>query len=111
MGRRGDIVTTPAMARGLTDHLGRVLEQLSSRRTPAALPPPKRGRPGKQALSHPSGTSFGRKIAPMARQEAPVASTMEEGTPNSLPVFLLEESTTLSEIELCFLYLSSIFAS
>jgi hypothetical protein len=43
-GRRGQILITPAMASGLTDHLWTIHELLCYRRTPAALPPPKRGR-------------------------------------------------------------------
>jgi hypothetical protein len=50
-GRRGEILITPAMASGLTDHLWTISELLCYRRTPAALPPPKRGRgrPRKEA--------------------------------------------------------------
>jgi transposase-like protein len=43
-GLRGEIVMTPAMATGLTDHVWSLNELLWYRRTPAALPPAKRGR-------------------------------------------------------------------
>jgi hypothetical protein len=58
-GMRGEVLITPAMASGLTDHIWSLNELLSYRRTPAALPPPKRGRgrPRKLAPSDPSGAS------------------------------------------------------
>ena len=58
-GRRGEVLLTPAMASGLTDHVWSVHELLSYRRTPAALPPAKRGpgRPRKQPPSDPPGTA------------------------------------------------------
>jgi hypothetical protein len=54
-GIRGEILITPAMASGLTDHLWSLRELLWYRRTPAALPPAKRGRgrPRKQSPSDP----------------------------------------------------------
>lgn len=77
-GHRGEIWLTPAMASGLTDPVWSVNELLWSRRTPAALPPAKRGRgrPRKQTLSDPSGASANRSMLSMDRKEAPVASTM-----------------------------------
>lgn len=77
-GRKGELRLTPAMASGLTDHIWSLSELLWYRRTPAALPPPKRGRgrPRKQASSHSSGASAGSQKAPRDRKEAPVASTI-----------------------------------
>ncbi|MGH2479041.1 MAG: IS1 family transposase [Ktedonobacteraceae bacterium] len=55
-GRRGEIAITPAMASGLTDHCWSISELLWYRRTPAALPPSKRGRgrPRKEASVAPT---------------------------------------------------------
>jgi len=77
-GLRGEILMTPAMASGLTDHIWSLSELLWYRRTPAALPPPKRGRgrPRKLAPLDPSGTSASKQKPSMARKEAPVASTI-----------------------------------
>jgi hypothetical protein len=76
-GRRGEILITPAMASGLTDHLWTINELLWYRRTPAALPPAKRGRgrPRKQAPSDPLGASVSTSTRAMDRKVAPVAST------------------------------------
>jgi hypothetical protein len=54
-GLRGEVLITPAMASGLTDHVWRVGELLSYRCIPAASPPAKRGRgrPRKQSPSDP----------------------------------------------------------
>jgi transposase-like protein len=74
----GEILLTPAMASGLTDHIWSLSELLGYRRTPAALPPPKRGRgrPRKQAPSDPSGASARKPKVSMDRKEAPIASTI-----------------------------------
>ena len=71
------VAITPAMASGLTDHVWSVSELLCYRRTPAALPLPKRGRgrPKKQVPSDPSGASLSTPMLLMDRKEAPVAST------------------------------------
>jgi hypothetical protein len=77
-GQRGEVLITPAMASGLTDHVWSVGELLWYRRTPALLPPPKRGRgrPRKQTPLDPSGTSASQPKFSMGREEAPVASTI-----------------------------------
>jgi hypothetical protein len=66
-----------AMASGLTDHLWSLNELLWYRRTPAALPPPKRGRgrPRKQSPADPSGTSASKQKLSVDRLEASDAST------------------------------------
>jgi hypothetical protein len=82
-GMRGEILLSPAMASGLTDHLWSLSERWWDRRTPAAMPPPKRGRgrPRKQAPSDPSGGSASKQHVSMDRLEATVASTNEGALP------------------------------
>jgi len=77
-GKRGEILLTPAMASGLTDHIWSLSELLGYRLTPAALPPPKRGRgrPRKQTPSDPSGASASKQKLSMAQKEVPVAPTI-----------------------------------
>ena len=77
-GKRGEILITPAMASGLTDHIWSLSELLWYRRTPAALPSAKRGRgrPRKQTPSDPSGASARKPKLSMDRLEAPIASTI-----------------------------------
>lgn len=77
-GRPGEILRTPAMASGLTDHIWSMSELLGYRRTPAALPPPKRGRgrPRKQPLSDPSGASADTSKRSTDRKEASIVSTI-----------------------------------
>jgi len=53
VGQRGEVLLTPAMASGLTDHCWSVLELLSSRVAPAPwVAPKRRGRPAKQTELH-----------------------------------------------------------
>jgi hypothetical protein len=48
-GRRGEVLLTPAMASGLTDHCWSIQELLSYRLAPAPwMAPKRRGRPAKQ---------------------------------------------------------------
>jgi hypothetical protein len=77
-GKRGEILMTPAMASGLTNHIWSLSELLWYHRTPAALLPPKRGRgrPRKLPPSDPSGTSASKPKLSMDRKEAPIASTI-----------------------------------
>jgi transposase-like protein/IS1 family transposase len=52
-GKRGDVLLTPAMASGLTDHVWSVKELLSYRVAPASwVAPKRRGRPAKQTDLH-----------------------------------------------------------
>src|SRR6266436_1592085 len=52
-GKRGEVLLTPAMASGLTDHVWRISELLSYRVAPAPwVAPKRRGRPAKQTELH-----------------------------------------------------------
>src|SRR6266436_2650920 len=52
-GQRGEVLLTPAMASGLTDHIWRISELLNYRVAPAPwVAPKRRGRPAKQTELH-----------------------------------------------------------
>jgi IS1 family transposase len=65
-GSPGEVLLTPAMASGLTDHCWSVLELLSYRVAPAPwVAPKRRGRPAKQAALHErSQPSLGEQLRP-----------------------------------------------
>jgi transposase-like protein len=74
-GRRGEVPITPAMASGLTDHVWSVRELLWYRRTPAALPPAKRGR-GRPRKLPPSDPPRAAARPSKLSREVPSASTI-----------------------------------
>jgi hypothetical protein len=74
-GLRGEILLTPAMASGLTDHVWSVGELLWYRCTPPASPPAKRGRGRPRNPTPPDPSGAAARLRKLIR-EVPCASTI-----------------------------------